>query len=126
MIALIGQRIEKGMLPEKDEKAFIGKRVTKDIIAAFDKAGIDKLTLRKTSLLNRVFGKDVIDPETGEILIEQGQVFTEEHYELFKKFKTFEFDLIQSSGYVFQPTIAMTLDSRSVVIHEEDALKEVA
>ena len=30
--SLIGQRIEKGMLPEKDEKAFVGKRVTKDII----------------------------------------------------------------------------------------------
>ena len=24
--SLIGQRIEKGMLPEKDEKAFVGKR----------------------------------------------------------------------------------------------------
>ena len=33
MNSLIGQRIEKGMLPEKEEKALLGKRITKDIIA---------------------------------------------------------------------------------------------
>ncbi len=122
--SLLGQRIEKGMLPEKEEKAFLGNRVTKDIISRLAKAGIDKLTLRKQSLLNRVFAKDVIDGETGEILVEQGQTFTEDHYELFKKFKNLEFDLIQSSGYVFQPTIAMTL-TQDKCMNEEDALKEL-
>ena len=122
--SLLGQRIEKGMLPEKEEKAFLGNRVTKDIISRLAKADIDRLILKKTSLLNRVFAKDVIDSETGEILVEQGQIFTEEHYELFKKLKTLEFDLIQSSGYVFQPTIAMTL-TQDKCMSEEDALKEV-
>ena len=35
--SLIGQRIEKGMLPEKEEKAFLGNRVTKDIISRLAK-----------------------------------------------------------------------------------------
>ena len=112
------------MLPEKEEKAFLGNRVTKDIISRLAKVGIDRLSLRKNALLNRVFAKDVIDSETGEILVEQGQSFTEEHYELFKKFKHLEFDLIQSSGYVFQPTIAMTL-TQDRCMNEEDALKEL-
>ena len=43
MIALIGQRFEKGMLPEKQEKAFLGKRITQEIIAQLHKAGIIKL-----------------------------------------------------------------------------------
>ena len=122
--SLLGQRIEKEMLPEKEEKAFLGNRVTKDIITRLGKAGIDKLVLRKASLLNRVFASDVIDPETGEILVEQGQIFSEEHYDLFKKLKNLEFDLIQSSGYVFQPTIAMTL-AQDRCMTEEDALKEL-
>jgi DNA-directed RNA polymerase subunit beta len=122
--SLIGQRIEKGMLPEKEEKAFLGSRVTKDIITRLSKVDIDKLILRKASLLNRVFASDVIDPDTGEILVEQGQMFSEEHYELFKKYKTLEFDLIQSSGYVFQPTIALTL-AQDKCNNEEEALKEV-
>ena len=122
--SLMGQRIEKGMLPEKEEKAFLGNRVTKDILSRFAKAGIDKLSLRKTALLNRVFAQDVIDPETGEILVEQGQVCSEENYDLFTKFKHLEFNLIQSSGYVFQPTIAMTL-TQDRCMTEEDALKEI-
>ena len=36
--SLLGQRIEKGMLPEKEEKAFLGNRVTKDIIARLEKS----------------------------------------------------------------------------------------
>ncbi len=54
---LVGQRIEKGMLPEKDEKTFLGKRVTKETLTQLKKTGIDKLMLKKTSLLNHVFGK---------------------------------------------------------------------
>jgi len=122
--SLIGQRIEKGMLPEKDEKPFLGTRVTKDTVTRLTKAGIEELVVRKTALLSRVFAKDVIDPETGEILVEQGALFTEEHYELFKKYKSLSFDLIQSSGYVFQPTIAMTLNEDKSM-NEEDALREI-
>ena len=123
-ITLLGQRIEKGMLPEKEEKLFLGNRITKDMLSRLAKASIDKLILRKTALLNRVFAKDVVDSDTGEILIEQGKIFTEEHYELFKKLKNLEFELIQSSGYVFQPTIAVTL-TQDKCMTEEDALKEL-
>ncbi len=59
-----------------------------------------------------------------KFLVEQGQVFTEEHYELLKNLNNLEFDLIQSSGYVFQPTIAMTL-TQDRCHSEEDALKEI-
>lgn len=121
---LIGKRIEKGMLSEDVEKAYLGKRVTKATLEKLKKADITQLVLRKASLLNRVFGKDIIDPDTGEILVEQGQVFTEEHYELFKKIKNIELPLVQSSGYVFQPTIAMTL-TQDRCHTEEDALKEL-
>ena len=74
-------------------------------------------------MINRVFGNDVIDPETGEIIVEQGQVFTEEHYEQFSKdLQSLNLILIASSGYVFQPTIAMTLTQDSCY-SVEDALK---
>ena len=122
--SLLGQRLERGMLPEKKEKTFIGKRVTKEIITKLKKAGITQLDLKKTSLLNRVFGKDVIDESTGEILVEQGQTLTEELYERFTKQKKLSFDLIRSSGYVFQPTIAMTLTQDRCMTLDE-ALKEL-
>jgi len=122
---LIGHRVEKGMLPEKLEKKFLGKKVTKDILKKLKDDNVKKLLVRKTSLLNRVFSKDLIDADTGEILIEQGQVLTEEHFVLLKSIKKqLKFSLIASSGYVFQPTIAMTL-TLDRCHSEEDALKEL-
>ena len=74
---LIGHRFEKGMISEKKEKEFIGKRITKVLLAKLRKDGFDILTLKESNLLNKVFARDVIDFDTGEILIEQGEVVTE-------------------------------------------------
>src|SRR5579872_7066894 len=56
--ALIGQRIEKGMLPEVHEKGLLGRRVTKEILTKLKKLGIKEFELKKSSILNRVTGKD--------------------------------------------------------------------
>ena len=82
---LIGHRIERGMLPEKEEKKYFGKRITPEMIAELSKAGIKELSFKEANLLERVFGVDVVDPKSGEVLAEQGEAFNEEHYKLFKK-----------------------------------------
>ena len=123
--SLIGIRIEKGMLPEALEKKFLGRKVTQDVLKQFEKSNVNSLSIRKASLINRVLGNDLVDPQTGEILLEQGQVLTEEHFSLFNAIKKkIAFDLIASSGYVFQPTIAMTLGIDKCY-SENDALKEL-
>lgn len=121
---LIGQRLEKGMIPEKIAGSLLGRRVTKEIVERLKKAGVKQVVLGKSSLINRVFGADVIDADTGEVLVEQGQALTEEHYKLFQKFKTIAFDLISSSGYVLQPTIALTL-TQDKCYSQDEALKEL-
>jgi len=121
---LLGQRIEPGMLPEKHAGNLIGNRIDKDILARLKKAGVKALTLDKTQLLNRPFASDVIDSETGEILVEQGQLFTEEHFDLFSKEKDITFELVVPSGYVFQPAIALTL-TQDQCYSQEEALKEL-
>lgn len=122
--ALVGTRIEKGMTDLKDEEAYVGKRVTKEILARLKKAGVDRLILKKSNLVNRIVGADVIDPETGEILVETGAVLTEEILDTLKKFKKLTIDLIASSGYVLQPTIVLTL-SQDKAHTQEDALREL-
>lgn len=121
---LINQRVEKGMVPAKYEKEFVGHRITKDMIKELQKNGIKKLILKKNSLLNRVVSKDIIDPDTGEIIIEQGEVITDVNLDALALFKNISFDLIQSSGYVFQPTIGLTL-AQDRCASEEEALKEL-
>ncbi|MBA3954014.1 DNA-directed RNA polymerase subunit beta [Candidatus Dependentiae bacterium] len=123
--SLLGTRIEKGMLPSlKDEDALVGKRITKELLTRLQKMDVDRLILRKSTLLNRVFGSDVINNDTGEVIIEQGVTLNEDSFELLKKFNFLQFNLIASSGYVFQPTIPLTL-SQDKCYSEEDALREV-
>ena len=44
-----------------------------------------------------------------KLLLNKAKYSLKNHYEILKNLKILEFDLIHSSGYVFQPTIAMTL-----------------
>lgn len=122
--SVVGIRVERGMIDSDDEESYIGKRLTKELIQKLVKSGIKKLLIQKTNMTGRVLGADIIDPDTGEIIVEQGQTFTEEHYEALKKYKDISFDLISSYGYVLQPTIPLTL-TQDRCYSEEDALKDI-
>ena len=121
--SLIGQRIEKGMF-DKHEKEFIGRRLTKEQVKKLQKLGVKKIMLKKGGLLNRVAGKEIVDPDTGEILVDQGEALTENSIQSLEKIKKVSFELIQSSGYVFQPTIGLTL-AQDRCSTEDEALKEL-
>ena len=122
--ALIGQRIEKGMLPADKEEPFVGRRVTKELLTKLKKEAVKSLVLKSDSLVGRVFAKDVIESETGEILIEQGDVFAESHLKILKKFDSLSFSLIRSNGYALQPTIALTL-AQDKCTSQDSALKDL-
>lgn len=122
---LIGQRLEAGSLPKDIEDTFvIGQRFTKAMIDKLLKDGIKSLIVRKNSLTNRIVAKDVIDETTGEVLIPLGSILTEEITDQIAELGDYKISLIQSSGYVFQPTIALTFAQDNVSTYE-DALKEV-
>lgn len=120
--SLIGQRLESDMLPESLAD-LNGRRVSKEILAKLLKE-TDTLELPKTYLVNKILAKDLIDPKTGEIIVEQGQVLDQDSLELLKKYKKLEFDLVSSSGYVYQPTLAATLVNDACYTQDE-SLKEV-
>jgi DNA-directed RNA polymerase subunit beta len=122
--SLIGMRLEKGMLPEKLNSLYAGRRVTKEIVEALKKAGIDRIILKRSTLANRVFYANVVDAKTGEILAEQGQPFSEETFNKLKRFPQIEIKLIASSGFVFQPTMALTL-TQDRCYSQDDALREI-
>jgi DNA-directed RNA polymerase subunit beta len=121
---LIGLRIEKGMLPEADEKPFVGRRVTLALLAEFKSLGIKKLELKSSHIINRVLVADLVDQETGEILLEQGTSLTQDHLDTIKGMGKINLKVVQSSGYVFQPIIAMTL-AQDKATSEDEALKEL-
>lgn len=121
---LVGQRLEKGMLPADIEKEFLGQRVTPELFKKLQKLNINSLAIRDTALIGRVFGKDFVDESTGELIAQQGDVLNEVHLEKLRSVDNGTITLIQSSGYVFQPVIALTL-AQDKCMNGEDALKEL-
>jgi len=121
--SILGLRLEADMLPESSS-SLAGTRVNKEVLNRLLKNDIDKLILQKSNLINKILAKEIVDPSTGEILVEQGQLFTPELFDQIKKHKKLEFDLVVSSGYVYQPTLAVTLTQDSCY-SMEDALKEL-
>ncbi|MFA6526975.1 MAG: DNA-directed RNA polymerase subunit beta [Candidatus Babeliales bacterium] len=124
--SLIGQRLEAGMLTSELEKKFtVGQRFNKAVIDKLQKEGVETLSIRKNSLVNRVIGTDIIDPRTGEILLQSGGSLTEEIIDQIEEIPgKFSFDVIKTSGYVFQPTMALTYTHDQISTYE-DALKDI-
>ena len=121
---LLGVRLKPGMADISDKSPYLGKPITKAALAWLKKSGIDRLFLSPQTLIGRVFAADLTDPETGEILIEQGTVLVNEHKAILKKYKKLSFQMIASSGYVLQPTIPTTL-AQDKCTTEDEALREV-
>jgi len=122
---LIGQRLEAGSLPKEFESKFVvGQRFTKATLDKLLKDGIDNLNVRQSSLINRIVAKDIIDPKTGEVIAQLGAVLTEDLINEIAQVGKCSLNIIQSSGYVFQPTMALTFAHDTVSSYEE-ALKDV-
>lgn len=65
---LIGQRLEAGALPKEYEGKFaVGQRLTKTHIDKLQKEGIDRLIVRKNSLMSRIIAQDVIAPKQAKL-----------------------------------------------------------
>ncbi len=119
---LLGRRLEKGMLDSKLDM-YVGRRLTTELIAELEAAKVKKIIFADSQLLNRTLATDVVDQITGELLAERGQVVTQELLERLSHMDDLKIQLIATSGYVFQPTIAKTLAYDSCY-SQEDALKE--
>jgi DNA-directed RNA polymerase subunit beta len=123
--SLVGTRLEAGSLTKEHEKGFnVGQRITEAVLKKLQKAGVKNLRVRASGLVNRVLAEDLIDPESGELLLERGSVLSEDSIEHISKLENLQMTIIQSSGYIFQSSIALTLaqDSNATV---DEAIRDV-
>ena len=122
--SIIGFRVEKGMLPAAQEKKFLGKKFTDEIVQQLIKAKVTTVLLPNSYLLNKVVRTDLVDQETGEVLVEQGATLSEDVVTSLVKKEGVTLDLINSQGYAFQPTMAISLSHDSSQ-SQDDALHEI-
>ncbi|MFA5074571.1 MAG: DNA-directed RNA polymerase subunit beta [Candidatus Babeliales bacterium] len=123
--SLVGQRLESDALPKNIESKFtIGQRLNKNLIEKILKEGVKKLSVRFNSLVNRVLAQDIIDNDTGEVIVQKGTILTEELINQLTLLGNFSISVIQNFGYSLQSSIALSF-AHDPFKNRQEALKEV-
>ena len=122
---LVGCRISHFVIPEKFVSKFQeSSKITDEIVKFLKKNSVSKILVKKEYLVNRFSAKQFVDQSTGEILLEPGDCILEDVVERLSIIDSGNVILIDNSGYLFQPSIAITLSVDSVNSYEK-AIMEV-
>lgn len=122
--SLVGLTISSDMLPSSIEADYVGTKLNADSIDALLAQNVDRINIPNSYLMHKVVRVDIVDPATGEMLVEQGESLSEEILPELVKHKNLLLDVVNVHGYTFQPTIATSL-SHDASKSREDALHEI-
>src|SRR5690606_27986226 len=97
----------------KDKKGKVlvegGRRITARNIRQLEKAGVDEMAVPAEYLLGRAFAKDVIDAETGEVLLECNTEITADTLEKLSSVNTQTIETLYTNELDCGPFISETL-----------------
>jgi DNA-directed RNA polymerase subunit beta len=86
-----------------------GSRITRGIYKKMESAGIKEMQISPDELIGRVTLNDIIDPETGEVILESNEEIRGEIAEKIIKLKVTRLQLLLIDGINYVPSIRDTL-----------------
>ncbi len=86
-----------------------GRRITARHIRQMEKSGVDELSVPREYLLGRAIAKDIVDPNTGEVLVECNSEISEDILNTIAKAATSELETIYTNELDCGPFISDTL-----------------
>jgi DNA-directed RNA polymerase subunit beta len=109
--ALIGARAAKNIVIPRSKELVVkeGGRITKIAIKKMETAGIKAITMSKEELIGRVTLTDIIDPETGEVVLEGNEEINSDILEKIVTSKIHKLSLLLIDGVNFLPSVRNTL-----------------
>ncbi len=90
---LAGVKAVKNIIASDTKELIVkeGSKITKGAIKKMETAGIKEIPILKEEIVGRITLKDIIDPETGEVLLEGNEAITEE---IFNKILALKIDTL--------------------------------
>ncbi|MBP9764894.1 DNA-directed RNA polymerase subunit beta [Candidatus Babeliales bacterium] len=122
--SLLGFTVGADMLPAGLEPDYLGTKIDQDTLEVLQSKGVDRINIPNSYLMHKVVRADIVDPLTGEMLVEQGATLTEDVLHDLVKHNNVVLDLVNLYGHSFLPTIAISL-SHDASKSREDALHEI-
>ncbi len=108
---LVGLRAFKNITVPKSREVIVkeGGRITKSAFRKMEAAGITEIPMVKEELVGRVTLTDIIDPETGEVMLESNEEITEDMAEKIMTLKEAVLQLLFIDGVRYLPSLRDTL-----------------
>lgn len=101
-----------------------GTKITRAAIKKLESAGIKEIPISKEELIGRITLTDVVDPETGEVLLESNEMITEDVLEKILSLDGITLQLLFIDGIRYLPSLRETL-LMDKVTNKDEALVEI-
>jgi DNA-directed RNA polymerase subunit beta len=123
---LVGTRVMEAIFApgSKDPVVKEGNKITRVAIKKLDAAGVKTIPIKQEELVGRITLKDIIDSETGELIVESNESLTEEAIERIKELKLDTLELLFIDNLHYLPSLKDTLLTDKVA-NQEQALEEI-
>ncbi len=124
--ALVGVRALKNVVSSGSKEVIVkeGSRITKGALRKMQASNIKEIPISRDELVGRITLYDIIDPETGEVIIESNQEIAEDVVERIINLKISKLHLLLIDGINSLPSIRDTLQLDKATSADE-ALIEV-
>ncbi len=122
---LVGLRASKDVsVPKSDVVVRAGKRITKTILAALKEAKVEEIEIEEAELEGAYVVSDVIDPSTGEVLLEANDELTPRVVSMAQERGVDRLEVFFPERDAIGTVLSQTLKKDSLRTHEE-ALIEI-
>src|SRR5690606_9788354 len=121
---LAGQRATNDIVVDGEVLVRNGTKFTRAGIKKLTSAGVERVSLELAALIGRVSADDVIDEETGEVLLESNEEVTELTLERLREAGVKQFDVLFIDGLNVGPYLRDTLIADKVTTTDE-AIMEI-
>jgi DNA-directed RNA polymerase subunit beta len=123
---LIGIKSSRNIVDPHSKELIVkeGSKITRGAIKKMDAYGIKEIPISREEILDRVTLKDIIDPSTGEVILEGNEVITEDALNRILSLKIDTISLLFIDNVNFLPSLRDTLLTDGVST-EDEALVEI-
>jgi DNA-directed RNA polymerase subunit beta len=120
---LPGQRATRDIKVEGEAIVKKNRKFTRAAIRKLKDAGLDRLPMDLTEVIGKVSGEDVIDEETGEVLVGVNEEVTEEKLEKLREAKIDSFKVLFIDGLNVGSYLRDTLNADKIATQDEAILE---
>jgi DNA-directed RNA polymerase subunit beta len=108
---LVGSRALRSIKAPRTNEVVVkeGSRITKGALKRLDAARIKEIQISKEELIGRVTLNDIIDPDTGEVILESNEEIRDDIAEKIMSMKVSKLHLLLIDGINYLPSIRDTL-----------------